>query len=153
MTFCPPGPAESWQGERGEPLPSVVHTTRHLLKYDRLPAPPCSSYGGSSFQRAHKRLGSAEWPKWQQSSWPRRFRPAEWSSLCPHGHRGLAELGCFLRGHLAGLCSYPSNAGTGISTWIRGGLVMNSRKMVHKVMTCLMHPVIRRLAGFRHIRT
>lgn len=49
-----PGPAERWPGERGEPLPSVVQTTRHLLKYDQAPAPPFSSYGGSSFQRAHK---------------------------------------------------------------------------------------------------
>lgn len=73
-----------------------------------------------------QRLGLAEWPKWQQSSWPRRLRPAEWSSLCPHGHRGLAEMGCFLRGHLAGLCSYPSNAGTGISTGFGGRLVMKN---------------------------
>lgn len=52
--LLPPGPAERWQGESCEPLPSVVHTTRHLLKYDQSPAPPCSSYGGSSFQHAHK---------------------------------------------------------------------------------------------------
>lgn len=79
-----------------------------------------------------QRLGSFEWPKWQQSSWPRRLRPAEWSSLCPHGHRGLAELSCFLRGHLAGLCSYPSNAGTGISTCFRWRLVVDSRKIACK---------------------
>lgn len=75
-----------------------------------------------------QRLGSAEWPKWQQSSWPRRLRPAEWSSLCPHGHRGLAELGCFLRGHLAGLCSYPSNPTTGISTCFTHWVVRDFRK-------------------------
>lgn len=94
-----------------------------------------------------QRLGSAQWTKWQQSSWPLWLRPAEWSSLCPHGHRGLPELGCFLRGHLAGLCSYPSNAGIGISTWFRGGLVMDSRKIAYMVMTCRMHTVIKRLAG------
>lgn len=94
-----------------------------------------------------QRLGLAEWPKWQQSSWPRQPRPAEWSSLCPHGHRGLAEMGCFLRGHLAGLCSYPSNAGTGISTWYRGGLVLDSRKIAHMMMTSRMHAVIEELAG------
>lgn len=36
-----------------------------------------------------QRLGSAEWPKWKQSSWPRQLRPAEWSSLCsPWSQRG-----------------------------------------------------------------
>lgn len=49
-----PGPAERWQSGRGDPLPSVVHTTRHLLKYDQSPAPPFSSHGDSSFQHAHK---------------------------------------------------------------------------------------------------
>lgn len=39
---------------RGGPLPSAVHTTRHLLKCDQSTATPCSSYAGSSFQRAHK---------------------------------------------------------------------------------------------------
>lgn len=111
--------------ERGEPLPSVVpHVTfSSMTSHQPLPALPMEA----AHSNVHtQRLGSAEWPKWQQSSWPRRLRPAEWSSLCPHGHRGLAELGCFLRGHLAGLCSYPSNAGTGISTWFRGyGLKKN----------------------------
>lgn len=63
----------------------------------------------------------------------------EWFSLCPRGHRGLAEMGCFLRGHLAALCSYPSNAGIGISTRFRGESVMESRKLAHKVMTYHMH--------------
>lgn len=48
------GPAEIWDSEQGGLLPVVVHTTRHLFKYDQSPAPPFSSYRGTSFQRAHK---------------------------------------------------------------------------------------------------
>lgn len=81
-----------------------------------------------------QRLGLAEWPKWQQSSWLWRCRSVEWFLLCPCGHRGLVEMGCFLRGHLAALCSYPSNTGIGISTWFGGSSVMESRKPVYKVM-------------------
>lgn len=86
-----------------------------------------------------QRLGLAEWPKWQQSSWPWRCRSVEWFLLCPCGHRGLVEMGCFLRGHLAALCSYPSNTGIGISTWFGGGSVMESRKILYKVMMDHMH--------------
>lgn len=141
MTFYP---WPSWEGERGNtqytsssqvwPVtsPSLLFLWRQLI-------PTCT-----------QRLGSAEWPKWLQSSWPRRLTPAEWSSLCPHGHRGLAELGCFLRGHLAGLCSYPSNAGTGISTWSRGGLVLDWGNVAYKVMTCLSHPVTNGASWFKY---
>lgn len=93
--------------------------------------PPLTASMEVAHSNWHKRLGLAEWPKWQQSSWPWWRRPVEWFSLCPSGHRGLAEIGCFLRGHLAALCSYPSNAGIGISTWFRAGSVMESRKLAY----------------------
>lgn len=51
-----PCPAERWQRKRGDRVLWLVHTTRHLLKYDQSLAPPYSSYGDSSFQRAHKGL-------------------------------------------------------------------------------------------------
>lgn len=96
----------------GEPPPSVVLATRHLLKHDQSPAPPSLLRWRQLIPACAQRLGLAEWTKWQRSSWPRRLRPAEWFSLCRRGHRGLAEMGWFLRGHLAGLCSSPSNAAT-----------------------------------------
>lgn len=82
----------------------------------------------SFLQRQTQSLGSAERPKWLQSSWPRRLRPAEWSSLCPCGHRGARRTRLCLRGHLAGLCSYPSNATTNVSTCFKEWAVMDFRK-------------------------
>lgn len=105
--------------------------------------PPLTASMEVAHSNWHKRLGLAEWPKWQQSSWPWWRRPVEWFSLCPSGHRGLAEIGCFLRGHLAALCSYPSNAGIGISTWFRAGSVMESRKLAYEVLTYHMVHVIK----------
>lgn len=112
-----PSPAEWWQhdqagGRGGQPPPSLVLATRHLLKHDQSPAPPSLLRWRQLIPACAQRLGLAEWTKWQWSSWPRRLRPAEWSSLCRCGHRGLAEMGWFLRGHLAGLCSSLSNAAT-----------------------------------------
>lgn len=146
MTFYP---RPSWEmaGREGWTTP---HSSTHYTSSSQvwpITSPSLLFLWRQLIPTCTQRLGSAEWPKWQQSSWPRRLRPAEWSSLCPHGHRGLAELGCFLRGHLAGLCSYPSNAGTGISTRFRGGLVMDSRKTAYRVMTCRTHRVIKGLAG------
>lgn len=51
-----PWPTERWQRKRGDRVLWVVHATRHLPKYDQSLAPPYSSYGDSSFQRAHKGL-------------------------------------------------------------------------------------------------
>lgn len=93
--LLPPLQLRNGRVRGGETLPVEVHTTRHLLKYDQAPAPPFFFLWRQLIPTCTQRLGSAEWPKWQQSSWPWRLRPAEWSSLCPHGHRGLAEMGCF----------------------------------------------------------
>lgn len=91
MTFYPE-PAER---ERDDPLathnfPESGQSQAPRLRTWRQLIPTCI-----------QRLGLAEWPKWQQSSWPWRRRSVEWFSLCPCGHRGLVEMGCFLRGHLA----------------------------------------------------
>ncbi len=133
------------RGVNHTPQQNTLHViSSNMTSHQPLPPLPMEA----AHSNVHtQRLGLAEWPKWQQSSWPRWLRPAEWSSLCPHGHRGLAEMACFLRGHLAGLCSYPSNAGTGISTWITGGLAVDSRQIACEVMTCCMHAVIKGLVG------
>lgn len=122
-----PNPAEK---ERDDPL-----AAHNFLKYDQSQAPPPRLWAWRQLiPTCIQRLGLAEWPKWQQSSWPWRCRSVEWFLLCPCGHRGLVEMGCFLRGHLAALCSYPSNTGIGISTWFGGGSVTESRKPLYKVM-------------------
>lgn len=130
-----PCPAERWQRKRGDRVLWLVHTPQVWP----IPGPSLLLLWRQLIPTCTQRLGRAEWTKWQQSSWPWRLRPAEWFSLCPHGHRGLAEMACFLRGHLAGLCSYPSNVGTGISTWCRGRFVMDSGKIAYKEMTCQTH--------------
>lgn len=119
-----PGGAERWRGA----FPEGVHIRRHLR------GPSLPFVWRQFIPTCTQRPSSAERPKWQRSSWPRRLSPAEWSSLCPHGHRGLAQLTCFLRGHLAGLCSYPGNAGTGISTWFGSGLVIESGNIADKLI-------------------
>lgn len=155
MTFYP---WPSWESEMSGPVLSVVHTTRHLLKYVQSPAPPFLLLWRQLIPTCTQRQGWAEWPKQRQSSWPWWLRPAEWFSLCPHGHRGLAEMGCFLRGHLAGLCSHPSNRRTGISTWFRRGFsfFFFDRKTAHQSLKCkqaLMHMMNLQHKMYSHLFT
>lgn len=47
--------------------------------------------------------------------------------------QGASRNGLFFKRPFGSLCSYPSNAGIGISTWFEGGSVIESRKLVDKV--------------------
>lgn len=107
-----------WPGREmgGCALPVEIHTTRHLLKYDQSAASPFSSYGGSSFQRAHKDWVQLDCLNGSGAPGHSSSDQQNGPHCVDHGHRGLAEFCCFLRVHLAGRRSYPSNAGTGIST-------------------------------------
>lgn len=130
------------RAEGGQPPPSVVLATRHLLKHDQSPAPPSLLRWRQLIPACAQRLGFTEWTKWQRSSWPRWLRPAEWSSLCRCGHRGLAEMGWFLRGHLAGLCSSPSNTATqAFPLGSEESLLwtLEEKKTANKEMTCCVH--------------
>lgn len=49
--------------------------------------------------------------------------------------QGASRNGLLFKRPFGSLCSYPSNAGIGISTWFEAGSIMESRKLVYKAMT------------------
>lgn len=83
MTFYP---RPSWERQGwATPLPWTLRMSPSSSRTRQIQKPSLASFGSTKTQSA----GSNERPKWLQ--W---LRPTQSSSLCPHGHRGLAQLAC-----------------------------------------------------------